>query len=140
MKKYIIAFFTVIIIFFCVVSICSYSTELFQILGLNYNTSNLLSYIFILILSILIYFLFEYIEKENKKKIQNLLNLNNLVNQFDYNNLTNIKNIYIFDDFNFKVVLKCDANATLNFPIKTLPRTQQELESLDDNIFIRRRL
>lgn len=138
MKKYITAILIVIIIFFCVVSIWTSFTDFLQNLGVSYSASNFLGYIFILILSMLIYLLFEYMEKENKKTIQKLLNLSNLINDFDYNNLNNIKKIYIFDNSNFKIVLKDNNNTTLNFNIKALPQTQQELELLDTNIVIRR--
>lgn len=137
MKKYITAILIVIIIFFCAVSIWTSFTEFLQNLGVNYSISNFLGYIFILILSILIYLLFEYIEKENKKTIQNLLSLSNLENNFDYNSLNNIAKIYMFDDSNFKVVLKDNVNTVLNFNIKTFPQTQQELELLDSTIIIR---
>jgi hypothetical protein len=138
MKKYVTAILIVIIIFFCVVSIWAYFTDFLQNLGVSYSVSNFLGYIFILILSALIYFFFEYMEKENKKTIQKLLTLSTLINDFDYNNLNNIKKIYIFDDSNFKIVLKDNNDTTLNFNIKNLPQTQQELVLLDTNIIIKK--
>lgn len=138
MKKYITSTLIVIIIFFCAISIWTSFTEFLQNLGVNYSTSNFLGYMFILILSMLIYFLFEYTEKENKKTIQKLLNLSNLINDLNYSNLNNIKKIYMFDDSNFKIVLKDNNDTMLNFNIKSLPQTQQELELLDTSIIIRR--
>jgi len=55
MKKYIVSILIVIIMLFCVISIHNSFSNLLQNLGLNYSTSNLLSYIFILLVSALIY-------------------------------------------------------------------------------------
>ncbi|MCI8587588.1 MAG: hypothetical protein HFJ49_03125 [Clostridia bacterium] len=78
MKKYVTAILIVIIIFFCVVSIWAYFTDFLQNLGVSYSVSNFLGYIFILILSALIYFFLEYKVKLNKKKIKKILTFSSL--------------------------------------------------------------
>lgn len=70
-------------------------------------------------------------KEEQQKKIK-LLSIAKHIYCLDYTNLNNISKIDFDNDFNLKVYLKNGFKLNLN--TCNLPKTQEELKKLDDNI------
>lgn len=70
--------------------------------------------------------------KEEQQKKTKLLNIAKHIYCLDYTNLNNISKIDFDSNFNLKVHLK--NGLKLNLPTCDIPKTQEELKKLDNNI------
>ena len=135
--KYIKGVFLLIIFFWCVLRIDNSTISFLQnSLNLNYSLANLLTYIFMIIIFLLIYIFFEKEQKNNENEINNLLHLTYTINHFDYSKLKKIKELYINSKSSFTIIFKNDSKISLN--ISSIPKNQHDLELLDFDLSLGR--